>query len=102
MGDTATLIWIVSVLIVSNLVAGVITTEFGGSSSTFDQDTVLSDVEFLKDDVSEANSFTLLKIISGVLIWSFGLFPFWLDIMFLILRITGWLIVLKIARGVGS
>ena len=99
--DTLIVIYIFVVLIITNVLAGLLTAEFGNSSST----NTLNEEELeqgIDDLQAESGWLTTLKVFSGVFAWSFGLLPAWLDMYLLMLRAVGYFILAKIIRGVGS
>lgn len=97
--DTIILVTVISILVAINFGGASVYQEFSGSSSSFDSGSVTnsSNLDTLTDNSGWSAYF---KALLGVFAWSFGLLPTWLDLILLLIRTTGYIIVARIIRGV--
>lgn len=100
--DTVIFWTILVALILINVTSAAITSELGNQSTLFNNDDVVGDAEASLTSATPDNSYTVLKTFAGILAWSFGLLPAWLDVALLVLRGIAWSIVYKWIRGVSS
>lgn len=47
---------------------------------------------------SKNNGLSILQTVSGVLFWSFGLYPFWLDMIMLVFRILFYVSIYRVVN----
>ena len=70
--------------------------EFGTTSGTFNVNNVGNElVNQQVTEVTEVRAFDVLKSIGKMFFWTFGDIPFWLDAIFLVLRIVLLFILIK-------
>ncbi len=73
-----------------------VNSEFGTSSPDYDTDNVQD--EFISEDLTDVSSVSagdLLKSIGKIFFWTFGDLPLWLDLIFVVLRITFLVLIIK-------
>lgn len=81
------------------LIIPFVNTEFGTTSGTFDTDNVANELvqeQGLKDQEIDVSIGAVFKSIGKMFFWTFGDLPFWLDGIFLVLRI---ILVVVLARN---
>jgi len=101
--DTKYLITVLAVLIAINFGGVLIYQEFSGTSSQFNDNLISnsSDLSVISESSGSGTGFVLwLKALSGILAWSFGLIPAWLDLILVMIRVLGYIIVIRMIRGI--
>ena len=100
--DTTIFTICVGILIAINFLIPLINEGFGSSG-------VQSNVSGFEDGfqdlqtTDESNVFSFFQSLLGVIFFSFGIIPFWLDvILFAVLRVPMYIIIGKWIRGVGT
>lgn len=82
-----------SILILIAIFLPFIQQEFQGSSTDFGTDNINSDIQ---DEPNAITLFTITVNIFRMLTWSFGLVPFWVDGLLLIVRLMFWASIIKL------
>lgn len=99
MPDTAYLFGVVVLILVAVNIgafyANVAISETGTQNSI---DDISSNVDDLQ--ATETSALNILLIFTGILGWSFGLLPFWLDLSLIFIRLFGYYLLARLIRGV--
>lgn len=101
-GDAIQLFSIICILVVVNFGLPAIASEFSGTSTSNSETSLhnTSNLDQLSENASNPVGFvSFAKSIAGIFLWSFGNLPVWLDLIFLLLRSYGYILIFRMIRG---